>query len=135
MNIEKVFKRIILLVFVFGFILPILAGVAAGIMDPYYDEEPFGGSNRAENLLWGLLLVWVLIYPINLYLLYKFKPIGKRIYLPLIIVLQVIILGIPYEDVGPTNHFVYVLDAVYSILTGMILAMIYFSDIKKKFNK
>ena len=83
----------------------------------------------------ALLIIWgigLLIYLINLFLLYKFKSIGKQIYLILFIVFMVLILLSPPSAMDP---LLYTLDGLGMANSGAILVFLYFTPIKKEFDK
>ena len=71
----------------------------------------------------------------NMYLLFKFKPLGRTIFVPLQVLSFVLVLGIPLETLVFSNYFSYFVGSIFSILTGVILALIYFPDIKSKFEE
>ena len=128
MNIEKIFKRIIILGFIVQFIIPFTWGIFSGETDVNQDEIIF---NNAEILF---LIVYG-IYLVNLYFLYTLKSIGKTLYVPFICVLYGSMYFFPLEDlIWFSSHSEYFLDVADSMLTGVIISMIYFTDIKKKFS-
>ena len=81
-----------------------------------------------------LLLLPILFY--ILFLLYKLKPFGKKIFLPFLILFEV--LGYFYFE---PNDFIYdnkleiYLEYVDYFFLGMILTFLYFTDVKKEFEK
>ena len=91
-----------------------------------YFESEFSNSLL---IVGGILF---LIYPINLFLLYKFKSIGKQIYFILLIVFIVLTLLLPPSA---TDSWLYVLDGLGWATSGAILVLLYFSPIKKEFEK
>ena len=91
-----------------------------------YFESEFSNSLL---IIGGILM---LIYLINLLLLYKFKSIGKQIYLILFILIIVLSLLLPPSA---TDSWLYVLDGLGWATSGAILVLLYFSPIKKEFNK
>ena len=76
--------------------------------------------------------IGLLIYLINLFLLYKFKSIGKQLYLILFIVFMVLILLSPPSAMDP---LLYTLDGLGMANSGAILVFLYFTPIKKEFDK
>ena len=128
MNLKIIFKRLILL----DLLLCILI-----ITSVFFESTEVTDFNRYfENDFSNSLLVvfgiGFLIYLINLFLLYKFKRIGKQIYLILFIVFMVLILLSPPSAMDP---LLYVLDGLGMANSGAILVLLYFSPIKKEFEK
>ena len=89
-------------------------------------------ENDYSNALLIIYGIGSLIYLINLFLLYKFKSIGKQIYLILFIVFMVLILLSPPSAMDP---LLYVLDGLGMANSGAILVFLYFTPIKKEFDK
>ena len=128
MNLKTIFKRLILL----DLLLIILMVVAvffesAEVADfnKYFESE----FSNSLLIIGGILY---LIYLINLFLLYKFKSIGKQIYLILFIVLVILNLILPPHA---TDSLLYVLDGLGWSVSGALLILLYFSPIKKEFEK
>ena len=128
MNLKTIFKRLILL----DLLLIILMVVAvffesAEVADfnKYFESE----FSNSLLIIGGILY---LIYLINLFLLYKFKSIGKQIYLILFIVLVILNLILPPHA---PDSLLYVLDGLGWANSGAILVFLYFTPIKKEFDK
>ena len=128
MNLKTIFKRLILL----DLLLIILMVVAFAFestevadFNKYFESE----FSNSLLIIGGILM---LIYLINLFLLYKFKSIGKQIYLILFIVLMVLSLLSPPNAM---DSWLYVLDGLGMANSGAILVLLYFSPIKKEFEK
>ena len=128
MNLKTIFKRLILL----DLLLFILIVVAA--FYPSAEVEDFNKYFESEFSNSFLIIIGVLqlIYLINLFLLYKFKSIGKQIYLILFIVFMVLTLLSPPSAMDPLT---YVLDGLGMANSGAILVFLYFTPIKKEFDK
>ncbi|MEG9862984.1 MAG: hypothetical protein V6Z81_10950 [Parvularculales bacterium] len=131
MNIERIFKGIITLEFLI-IIFFLVSGFVLGAIQEVVSPSR-GGIVFSSALV--LLLILALIYIINLYFLYKFKPIGRKIYVPIIIIAHVLSLGVPFEAVQEISHFEYVLNDISTIIGYVIIAMIFQTDIKKKFEQ
>ena len=128
MNLKTIFKRLILL----DLLLFTLIVVAA--FYPSAEVEDFNKFFESEFSNSFLIIIGVLqlIYLINLFLLYKFKSIGKKIYIILFIVLWVLsLLSPPYA----TDSWLYVLEGLGFTISGAILVFLYFTPIKKEFDK
>ena len=128
MNLKTIFKRLILLDLLL--IVLIIASFfleSAEVADfNRYFENDF---SNAIFIIFGIAL---LIHLINLFLLYKFKSIGKQIYLILFIVLVILNLILPPHA---TDSLLYVLDGLGWANSGAILVFLYFTPIKKEFDK
>ena len=128
MNLKTIFKRLILL----DLLLIILLVVSV-----FFESEEVADFNKyfesefSDSLLiiFGILM---LIYLINLFLLYKFKSIGKQIYFILFIVFIVLSLLLPPTA---TDSLLYTLEGLGMANSGAILVFLYFSPIKKEFEK
>ena len=129
MDLEKIFKRIVLLDF-FSLIAIIMWGIVLGITDvtPVSEEVSFTNTDF-------LYLTVLFVYFFNLYLLYNFKPIGKKIYLIVLIFSYGVIFLIPIEQLQAKNHFEYLIGSIGPILSGAILTMLYLTDVGKRFDK
>jgi len=128
MNLKTIFKRLILL----DLSLMILI-----IVTFFFESAEVADFNRYfENDFSNTMLIisgiGLLIYLINLFLLYKFKSIGKQIYLILFIVLGVLSLLSPPNAMDSWLH---VLDGLGMANSGAILVFLYFTPIKKEFDK
>ena len=128
MNLKTIFKRLILL----DLLLFIL--IVAAAFYPSAEVEDFNKYFESEISNNFLIIIGVLqlIYLINLFLLYKFKSIGKKIYLILFIVLWVLSLFTPPYA---TDSWLYVLEGLGFTISGAILVFLYFTPIKKEFDK
>jgi hypothetical protein len=128
MNLKTIFKRLVLLDLLIGIlIVATVAFESAEVADfnKYFESE----FSNSLLIIGGILM---LIYLINLLLLYKFKSIGKQIYLILFILIIVLSLLLPPSA---TDSWLYVLDGLGWATSGAILVLLYFSPIKKEFNK
>ena len=128
MNLKTIFKRLILL----DLLLIILLVVSV-----FFESEEVADFNKyfESEFLNSLLIIFgilMLIYLINLFLLYKFKSIGKQMYLILTILLIVLTLLSPQSAMDP---WLYVIDGLGWATSGAILVLLYFSPIKKEFEK
>ena len=128
MNLEKIFKNLIILQFIL-FVFFISYGVFLGIEDTSLEEDI--AINNSEVAL----LIVMLIYIINFYFLFKFKSIGKVLFVPLILIIYALCLSIPLEDLYMENHFLYLLDSFSMMIEGGIIAMLYLTNIKDRFEK
>ena len=128
MDLKKIFKRLILLDLLL--ILLIVASVFFESKEVTDFNTYF--ENDYSNALLIIYGIGLLIYLINLFLLYKFKSIGKQIYLVLFIVFVILNLILPPHA---TDSLLYVLDGLGWANSGAILVFLYFTPIKKEFDK
>ena len=97
-------------------------------------------SNNLTDLGGVFFFTFSVVYFIVCYQLYSFKPIGKRLFMPL--VLLFIILGFLSEIVNPMavskNLFYlfifYIVSPLFFVVQGTVGAMLYFSDICQRFD-
>ena len=88
------------------------------------------------TILDNILICAFLIYFVNLGLLYSFKPIGRLLYLPLILVTYGSAFFVPPENLYiPSSQFESVILSVYPLINGMIIAMLFFTELSEKFTK
>ena len=122
---EKVFKNII---------LTLLALMVTGVAIAIANES---GNSVEEDLSFSLIeTISVIIglgYLISLFMLYKFKPIGKKLFVSTFVLNIVIILFEPIDY----SYYPPVISAIENLLyvvDGIILATLYFTSIKEKFD-
>lgn len=77
-----------------------------------------------------LLLINIILY----YLLLRLKPLGKKLFIPLIIVSALITLLLP-DDQTIYPNFVYLLEWFSGMTWGAIFTFMYFTELKNKFDK
>jgi hypothetical protein len=127
---EKIFKNIILTQVVL-FITLIAIGIADESANPVNEDLSF-------NLIDGISLIFFIGYIISIILLYKFKSLGKKLFV-LIFILGFITSLFEGQDsfIIEFSSFTPVISAVENLLyvvDGMILAALYFTSIKEKFD-
>jgi hypothetical protein len=121
---DKIFKNII---------LTQLAIMVTGIAIVIANES---GNSVEEDLSFSLIeTISVIIglgYLISLFMLYKFKPIGKKLFVSTFILNIVIIL---FEPVDYSNYTAVIstFENLLYTVDGIILATLYFTSIKEKF--
>src|SRR6056300_942209 len=129
MDLNLIFKRLVLIdVAIISFFL------VTAIFIPESEVVSDFNLNIPEqhNFYYILIFVWLIIFYISIYLLYNFKPLGKQLYLAnFIFVILLDLFGGPVA----LDEWVYVIDILTSALSGAILVLLYFSPLKKKFNK
>ncbi len=132
MNLENIFKNLIkmeVLYMIFAIIYTVIF-TEIEYVDP---DAPLIWT--IQDTLGALLGVVILVYITNLYFLYKFKPIGKTLYVPLIII-QILIGGFMAEPIEPSMslYSASLVEWIAGLITGMVIALLYFTEIKDKFN-
>ena len=127
MNLKTIFKRLILL----DLLLIILI-----IVSIFFESEEVLRFNESLNPISNMILtlsgILLLVYLINLFLLYRFISIGKQMYLIVFIlgIILCLILG-----AGAVDPWLYVIDGLGWSVSGALLILLYFSPIKKEFEK
>jgi hypothetical protein len=121
---EKIFKNIILTQL--ALMVTILAVVIANESGNSVEEDLSFSSIETISLIIGLG------YFISLFMLYKFKPIGKKLFVSTFVLSIVIIL---FEPVDYSNYtpVISALENLLCVVDGVILATLYFTSIKDKF--
>ena len=130
MNLKIIFKRLILLD---------LSILILAIISIFYESEivvAFNESanppNDMTNMLGVIAIILLVFYLVNLYLLYKFKNIGKQMYLFLFVLGSVLVL---LTGINASDPMFYLLDGLGWSCSGAILVFLYFTPIKKEFEK
>ena len=130
MDLEKVFKNIVLLdlaIFVLLFVSILMQPEEIASI-----SESLGTGIWDENTIIVIFLGFLIVYLINLILLYKFISFGKVLYL----ILFILGIALPLTT-GPVifSSFTYTLEWIGGASSGAILVLLYFSPIKDKFVK
>ena len=127
MNLKTIFKRLILLDLSLFIVI---------IVTIFFESEEVikftENLDEPSNVFLTLAAIWLLAYFVNLFLLYKFKSIGKQMY-PFIYIIGLVLalLGGPIAS----DPWTYVLDGIEMSVAGALLVLLYFSPIKKEFEK
>ena len=135
MKLKNYFKRII----VYKSLMLVLIIIWGGMV-----QTSNANNNEGNNLtdLGGLLFTaFSIAYFFVSYQLYKFKPLAKRLFTPL--VLLFIVLGFLSEIVNPMQtdknlyyFFVfYIVSPIFFVAQGTLVGMLYFSPLQSKFEK
>ena len=131
---EKYFKNIIL----YKSILLILIIIWGGTVQISSAES--SDRNNLTDLGGILFSIFSVLYLITCYQLYNFKVIGKKLFAPL--VAAFIVLGFATETINPMqidkNLFYlvifYIVSPIFFIAQGLVMGMIYLSNINEKFS-
>ena len=127
MNLKNIFKK---------FVLIDLLLVILGVSTLFFENETIMSFNEnvdpTSDMLDLITLIYLVAWLICLYFLYKFKQIGKQFYFLIFIFGIILSLLMGASAQGPIT---YVLDGLSWANSGAILALLYFSPIKKEFDK
>ena len=125
MNLKNTFKKFVL----FDLLLLIL-----GISSLFFENDTIISFNESVNPMsdmYGLVvLLYLVAFLVCLFFLYKFKKVGKQLYLFLFIFSVLLSLLMGDSAQGPIS---YVIDGLSWANAGVILSLLYFSPIKKEF--
>jgi hypothetical protein len=128
----NIFKKTILL-HIFIFLSMILVAIIEETFFPYEEVE------SDTSIAFVILLFFIIVLlPFMWYCLYKLKPIGKRLFI-LYLILGLIIFFVAPDDsyiittVTPVTPFFEFSESVYALLDGVVLAFLFFTDVKEKF--
>ena len=130
MNLKTIFKRLVLLD---------LSMLILSVSSIFFESEVvinFNESvhppNSMDDIIGIIALIFLVSYLINLYLLYKFKNVGKQMYLFLFIFMLILTLLMGTNAYGPIDN---VIGGLGWTISGAILVFLYFTPIKKEFEK
>jgi len=128
MNLKTIFKRLILL----NLLLIVLIFISVSFESEEvvrFNENSYQQISNMILTIWG---IWMLVYLINLFLLYKFKSIAKPAYLFLNILAVILVL---LSGPSAMDSWTGALDGIEMMVSGAILVLLYFTPIKKEFEK
>ena len=127
MNLKNIFKK---------FVLLDLLLIVLGVSTLFFENETILSFNEnvdpTSDMFDLIALIYLVAWLICLYFLYKFKQIGKQFYFFIFIFGIILSLLMGASAQGPIT---YVLDGLSWANSGVILALLYFSPIKKEFDK
>ena len=131
--IESTFKNIILL----KVALLILIIIWGGTIQISNSESSI--RNNLTDLGGILFTLFSVLYLITCYQLYKFKTLGKKLLVSLVLIF--IILGFVTELMNPMQidkdlfflFIFYIVSPLFFVTQGLVIGMIYFSGLKEKF--
>ena len=126
MNLKNLFKKLVL------FNLIILLFIIGSAFTNMGSQEVISFNNSVPpNIIIGILiLIWFVVLFINTYMLYTFKKYGKQLFLILFVAAILLIL---FSGPIAFDPIIYVLDSLSMAITGAILYILYFTQIKKEF--
>ena len=107
------------------------------ILALFFEDETVSSFNeyaadQTTNMFAFVTLVYLIIWLVSLYFLYKFKKNGKQLYFFTFIfgIILSLLMGASAQ-----SAISYVIDGLSWANSGAILALLYFSPIKKEFDK
>ena len=126
------FKKTILLQ-IFLFLLAISLGITEGVLHGY--EEVDSDITMTEGILF---LFIILMLPFMWYFLYKLKPVGKKLFIFYLILGAISFFVVSddsyiFTNVTPLTRFLDLIENGLILLDGVILAFLFFTDVKHKF--
>jgi len=128
MSQKIVFKRLVLFNFltaVFFLISPFLNIESEEVLN-------FNNSVEMNDIVFLIVILWLIAFTISSYMLYNFKKTGKQLYLITIILGVIISLfsgSIAFDPIS------YLVDGLGWAFTGIIIYILYFTPIKKEFEQ
>ena len=128
MDLKNTFKKLILI----NLLLIITVIFLSVFLDESEQVFNFYENDETSNFLLILILIYIFIYFTSCFLLYKFKKIGKILYLISFIFSGFIVL---MEGPVALDSLIYLIDGLYMAASGAILTFLYFTPIKKEFDK
>ena len=128
MNLKIIFKRLILLDLSLLILMIIAVFYESEVVVAF--NESVNPSSDISNMLDWIALIILVLFLVNLYLLYKFKSIGKQMYLFLFIIGSILSL---LTGINAADPIFYLLDGFGWACSGAILVFLYFTPIKKEF--
>ena len=128
----NIFKKIILLQ-VFIFLSTIILFIVEQTYFPYEEID-----SQVSLIEVSLFIILFILTPFMWYFLYKLKPIGKKLFILNLILGAVTYLVISENSylvtsVNPLTRFLDLTENVLILLDGVILAFLFFTDVKEKF--
>lgn len=140
MQYEKYFKNILLLYFSIFVLSIIPAFIPGDLFTPNPDfvflseEKPLLNEiipSALEAILGLFYLLVLIVYIFSLFLLFTFKKFGKKLFIYCYIFLMIFTLVTYGGYYSGVEEFITLLSYVFE---GLIIAFLYFTPIKEKFN-
>ena len=122
MNLKTIFKRLVLLDLSILILSAISIFFESEVVINF--NESVHPPNSMDDIIGVIALIFLVSYLINLYLLYKFKNVGKQMYLFLFIFALIFALLVGTNAYGPIDN---VIGGLGWTISGAILVFLYFS--------
>ena len=128
MDLKNTFKKLILI----NLLLIITVIFLSVFLDESEQVFNFYENQEISNFILIFVFIYLLIYFTACFLLYKFKKTGKILYL-----ISFILSGFLVLIEGPValDSIIYLIDGLFMATSGAILTFLYFTPIKKEFDK
>ena len=132
---DDIFKRLI----VYKALMLVLIIIWGGSVQMSNADNP--GSNNFTDLGGLLFFIFSVVYFFVSYQLFIFKPLGKRLFAP--VVLLFIVLGFVSELINPMDvnknlfylFIFYIVSPLFFVVQGVVAAMLYFSGVGDGFDR
>ena len=132
---DDIFKRLI----VYKALMLVLIIIWGGSVQMSNANNPVG--NNLTDLGGLLFFIFSVVYFFVSYQLYSFKSLGKRLFVP--VVLLFIVLGFINELVNPMEvnknlfylFIFYIVSPLFFVIQGVVAAMLYFSSVSDHFGR
>jgi len=132
MNLKQTFKNLVLLTF-FIVVLYFISMFFESAEITYLNEQLNSKTSDTQFYIVGIIaLILMIAFLINLFLLYEFKKIGKPMFLFLFIIQFPFL---PFLGIYAYEPFTYIIEGLGWAASGAILVFLYFTPIKKEFEK
>ena len=132
MNLKQTFKNLILLTF-FILVLSLISLFFESAEVAYLNEQINADISDARVYIVGIIaLILLIAFLVNLFFLYEFKKIGKPMFLFLFI--SQFFLS-PFLGIYVYEPFALIIEGLGWAASGAILVFLYFTPIKKEFEK
>ena len=128
MNLKTIFKRLVLADLALSILILVTAFFYESEQVINFNDNYFIMSDSMAIIYLIISVVWL----VNLYFLYNFKKIGKQIFIFLFVITLILILPAGSMAIDATY---YVLDYLGATINGAMLVFLYFTPIKKEFEK
>ena len=132
---DDIFKRLI----VYKALMLVLIIIWGGSVQMSNANNP--DSNNFTDLGGLLFFIFSVVYFFVSYQLFIFKPLGKRLFAP--VVLLFIVLGFVSELINPMDvnknlfylFIFYIVSPLFFVVQGVVAAMLYFSGVGDRFDR
>ncbi len=125
-RMEKLLKNIIVL-----HALMLLLAPAAHM---YSAVEHAAVEQTSSYLVDIIVVAFSVVYIGCLYLIYRLKPLGRKLYFPLLCFSIGLIFVLPIDFFAHKSHLTVFIYDIINITAGIILALIHFTDVKSQFS-
>ena len=124
---EKLLKKIV--------ILHAVALALAPLASIYSAMGGQSAGDSATKLVDIVVIIFSILYVLCLYWVFKLKPLGKTLYLPLLCFSIALIFVLPIEFFAHKTHLTVFIFDIINITAGIIVSLIHFTELKSKFVK